>query len=73
MLIFALILLIPITGFTVCSADIDLGGQKIINLATPTASSHAATKSYVDNIVANTTMNTSDEYCNLPDIVVTGY
>lgn len=37
-------------GTVNASGDLNLGGNKIINLATPTASSDAATKAYVDGL-----------------------
>ncbi len=37
-------------GTVNASGDLNLGGNKIINLATPTASTDAATKSYVDGL-----------------------
>lgn len=38
----------------VALADLDLNSQKIINLATPTSSTDAATKGYVDNAINGT-------------------
>jgi hypothetical protein len=35
--------------FAACSADIDMGGQKITNMATPTVALGAANKGYVDS------------------------
>jgi len=40
---------IPLSGFGVAAADIDLGGYKITNLAAPTATTDAVTKKYVDD------------------------
>lgn len=37
------------------SADLNLNGQKLVNLAAPTAPADAATKSYVDNSITGTT------------------
>ena len=39
---------IPISGFGAATADVDLGSKKLTNLATPTATTDAATKAYVD-------------------------
>ena len=40
---------IALSTFAAASADLDLGSQKIINLADPTADQEAATKKYVDD------------------------
>jgi hypothetical protein len=37
--------------FAACSADIDMGNQKITNLATPTAYADAVTKKYADDAI----------------------
>ena len=42
---------IPVSVFGNASKNINLGGYKIENVGTPTASTDAATKSYVDNAV----------------------
>lgn len=42
---------IPVSVFGDASATINLGGNKIENVGTPTASTDAATKSYVDNAI----------------------
>ncbi len=40
---------IPLSGFGAATASVDLGSQRITNLAIPTADTDAATKEYVDN------------------------
>jgi hypothetical protein len=47
---------IPLSGFGIATADIELGGHKITGLAAPTDADDAATKNYVDNGIAG--MNT---------------
>ena len=42
---------IPLNFSAAATGDIDLGGNKIENVGTPTASTDAATKSYVDNAI----------------------
>src|SRR3982751_5135613 len=37
-------------GWTTPTAPVDFGGQRIINLGTPTAATDAATKAYVDSV-----------------------
>ncbi|TDE48569.1 tail fiber domain-containing protein, partial [Flavobacterium sp. GT3P67] len=44
---------IVLSGFAAAAADIDLGSQKIVNLAEPTVSADAATKNYVDTKVSS--------------------
>jgi hypothetical protein len=46
---------IPISGFGAATADVDLGSKKLTNLATPTATTDAATKAYVDGQVTSAT------------------
>jgi hypothetical protein len=43
---------IPLSGFAAAAADIDLGTHKIINVVDPAADQDAATKKYVDNLLA---------------------
>jgi len=43
---------IPLSGFAAAGADIDLGTHKIINVVDPAADQDAATKKYVDNLLA---------------------
>ena len=42
---------IPVSVFGDAIASIDMGGQKILDVGTPTAGTDAATKSYVDNAI----------------------
>jgi len=44
--------LIPLSGFAPAATDINVGSQKLINVATPAAEQDAATKKYVDDLVA---------------------
>jgi len=43
---------IPLSGFAAAAADIDLGTHKIVNVVDPAADQDAATKKYVDNLLA---------------------
>jgi hypothetical protein len=40
---------IPVSGFAPAATDVDMGSQKLINVATPAADQDAATKKYVDD------------------------
>lgn len=40
---------IPVSGFAPAAADVDMGSQKLTNVATPAADQDAATKKYVDD------------------------
>jgi hypothetical protein len=42
---------IPLNDFGAADGDIDMGGNRILDVGTPTASTDAATKSYVDNAI----------------------
>jgi hypothetical protein len=42
---------IPLSDFGDADADIDMGGNKILDVANPTSAQDAATKSYVDNAI----------------------
>jgi len=44
---------IPLSGFGVPTANIPMGGYKITNLADPTGSKDAVTKSYVDDLISS--------------------
>ena len=44
---------IPLSGFGAALADVDLGGNKLINVAEPTVATDAATKNYVDSEIIN--------------------
>jgi hypothetical protein len=46
---------IPLDKFGDAEADVDMGGFKILDVATPTASTDAANKAYVDASATNTT------------------
>jgi hypothetical protein len=50
---------IPLSGFGAATASVDLGTQKITNLAAPTATTDATTKAYVDAAVATKLSSTS--------------
>jgi hypothetical protein len=43
---------IPLSGFAAAAADIDLGTHKLLNVVDPSADQDAATKKYVDNLLA---------------------
>jgi len=49
---------IPLSGFGAATGNVDLGNNKIVNLATPTASTDAATKAYVDSAPTGGTVTT---------------
>ena len=51
---------IPISGFGAATADVDLGSKKLTNLATPTATTDAATKAYVDGLITATATTASN-------------
>lgn len=40
---------VTLNNITLCNSDLDINGQRIKNIATPTADSDATTKLYVDN------------------------
>ena len=42
---------IPVSAHAAATASIDMGGQQIVNLGTPSAGSVAANKQYVDNAI----------------------
>jgi hypothetical protein len=50
---------IPVSGFAPANADVDLGSQKLTNVATPAADQDAATKKYVDDKAGTTTTGTT--------------
>ncbi|HEY8938014.1 MAG TPA: tail fiber domain-containing protein [Cyclobacteriaceae bacterium] len=50
---------IPLSGFGAATASVDLGSQKITNLAAPTATTDATTKAYVDAADATKLSSTS--------------
>ncbi len=53
---------IPLSGFGAAGADVDLGGNKLINVAEPTVGTDAATMNYVDSeiIASNQTVVSGD-------------
>jgi len=51
---------IPLSGFGVAVAAVDLGNNKLINVSNPTAAQDAATKNYVDTSIANATIADAD-------------
>jgi len=54
---------IPLSGFGAAVADVELGNNKLINLANPTLDQDAATKIYVDNTVGGiNTLNDGSIY-----------
>ena len=46
---------IPLSGFAAAAADVDLGANKLTDVADPTAAQDAATKAYVDTEITNGT------------------
>ena len=46
---------IPLSGFAAAAADVDLGANKLTDVADPTAAQDAATKAYVDAEITNGT------------------
>ncbi|MTK52681.1 tail fiber domain-containing protein [Paludibacter sp.] len=50
---------IPVSGFAPATANVDMGSQKLINVATPAADQDAATKKYVDDKAGTTTTGTT--------------
>lgn len=42
----------PIQSFELATANLDLNGQKITNLATPTLSTDMVSKSYIDDLIS---------------------
>lgn len=54
------------------TADVSLNGQKITNLATPTASTDAATKGYVDNAINGTDWKNSVRAATTANITLSG-
>ena len=49
-------------------SSVDLNNQKIMNLATPTNNSDAATKAYVDSGISNIVSSSADYLSILNDI-----
>lgn len=56
-------------GSVAMTQNLDLGNKNIVNLAAPTANAHAATKKYVDDVVAgqSTALNTFKDTVILKD------
>lgn len=48
-------------GNVTLSGELDMGGNKIVNLGTPTITTDAATKAYVDSTAGSVTINTSGD------------
>jgi hypothetical protein len=62
-----------VLGSTVSlGADLDADGNKIINVATPTADTDAANKGYVDNAVAGLTWKQSVNLLAISNVALTG-
>ena len=49
------------SGNVTLTGELDMANAKIVNLATPTASTDAATKAYVDSIASDVTVNTTGD------------
>ena len=65
-------------GIVAMTADLDLGGNKISNLKTPTADSDATSKSYVDKTLTESHLVSSSKknefvYLDNPDDTSSGY
>lgn len=53
---------IPLSGFGQAAADVSMGGYKLTNLATPTATTDAANKAYVDSTASGLTVKDAVKY-----------
>jgi hypothetical protein len=53
---------IPLSGFGSAAADVSMGGYKLTSLGTPTATTDAATKAYVDNTSSGLTVKDAVKY-----------
>ncbi|MER3373500.1 MAG: hypothetical protein RIM83_02575 [Allomuricauda sp.] len=65
---------IPLSGFGAANADVDLGLNKLTNVAEPTVATDAATMNYVDNAITDseTADNDTDDENELSDLSITG-
>lgn len=64
---------IPLSGFGAAMSDISMGGYKLTSLGTPTATTDAATKAYVDSTASGLTVKDAVAYATTAALTYSTY